>query len=246
MPDPAGNNQSAPPPERGWVAENVVQYVMLTMTVLSTVVLATNWKNAEIVRYVFASIIPLLASWMGTILAFYFSRDSLAAATQSVRDLTQAVTGMDKLKTIPVKDKMRPLKDIKCEKIDPADDKNKKLSDLVQGVERIPILNSQSVLRYLIYKAMIDKYLAQLDRQTFTPDKVAALTLADLLADVTMKKLFESTFAFVSLTATLADAKREMEAIDKCGDVFVTSTGKKDEPILGLITDNTIIENLRV
>ena len=57
---------------------------------------------------------------------------------------------------------------------------------------------------------------------------------------------FESSFGFVPSTATLADAKREMERIEKCADVFVTQSGKKDEPVLGWITDNTIIENSRV
>src|SRR5436309_3043459 len=197
------------------------------------------------IRYVFASIIPLLGSWMGTILAFYFSRDSLAAATQSVRDLTQAVTG-DRLKTVPVKEKMRELKDIKFVQCDEKDDGNKKLSDLTaMGVERIPILNSQSVIRYLIYKVMIDKHLAQFAGKA--DPQVAALTLKSLLdSDAQMKKLFQDTIAFVPLDATLADAKREMGKIPKCADIFVTNTGKKDEPILGWITDNTIIENSRV
>ena len=251
MADTTSSNQGATT-ERSYVAEIVAAFSLLGITVLSTVVLVKNSGDKDMVRYVFASVIPLLGSWMGTILAFYFSRDNLAAATQSVKDLTQAVTGADKLKTIQVKDKMRPLKDITYEQVTPGDEDKKKLSDLVQKfkhVERIPILNSQLGIRFLIYKGMIDKYLAQFSQGKNLPEgkQVADLTLKDLLdSDPATKKLFESSFAFVAQTATLADAKHEMEKIDKCGDVFVTSTGKKDEPILGWITDNTIIENSRV
>ncbi len=160
------------------------------------------------------------------------------------------MTSQDKLKAIPVKDKMRPLDQIKHVKVDPTDDANKKLSDLSQmSAESIPILSSQSVIRFLIYKAMIDKYLAQLAGKSLPAGKttVADLTLKDLVdSNPEMRKLFENSFAFVPLTATLADAKREMEKIDNCGDVLVTNTGKKEEPILGWVTDNTIIENSKI
>src|SRR5215470_1127822 len=57
----------------------------------------------EKIKYVSATILPLLASWVGTILAFYFSKENLVAATQSVTDLTKALGGMDKLKAISVR-----------------------------------------------------------------------------------------------------------------------------------------------
>jgi hypothetical protein len=47
-------------------------------------------------------------------------------------------------------------------------------------------------------------------------------------------------------TADNADAKEVMERIEKCGDVFVTTTGKPSEPIVGWITDNVVIENAAV
>jgi|GEM_PF-4378388 len=37
-----------------------------------------------------------------------------------------------------------------------------------------------------------------------------------------------------------------MERIDKCGDVFITKNGRKDEAILSWITDNAILENSKV
>jgi len=240
--------------ERAYLAEIVTAFSILGITVLSAFVLFKNWgdKELETVRYVFASIIPLFASWMGTILAFYFSRENFMAATQSVAELTRAVTGLDKLKAIAVKDKMRALKDIVYEQVIPGSEDKKKLTDLLQkfkDVERILVLDSQAAVRFLIYKGMVDKYLAGFSRGTNLPagKQVADLTLKDLIdSDAAMKSLFEKCFAFVPEDATLADAKREMEKIEKCGDVFVTRTGKREESILGWITDNAIIENSRV
>ncbi len=73
------NNQSTPPPERSRVAEIVTAFALAGIFLLSAMVLIRSWKSNddEMVRYVFASIIPLLGSWMGTILAFYFSKTTL-------------------------------------------------------------------------------------------------------------------------------------------------------------------------
>jgi len=79
----------------------------------------------------------------------------------------------------------------------------------------------------------------------------ADLTLKDLLdSDTKLAAMFESSFAFVSESATLADAKAEMERVQQatgsCNDVFVTRTGARAEPVVGWVTDNTIAANSRV
>ena len=91
-----------------------------------------------------------------------------------------------------------------------------------------------------------------LDPVKMVDKKITNLTFKDLLgfveADPKLKGIFESSFGFVAVSDTLADAKREMERVAKkmsCNDVFVTQNGKPDEPVLGWITDNTIVENLK-
>jgi hypothetical protein len=229
----ASGSQGAGNQERETLAKWVSIFVVFAILALSSIVLLTNRGDDETARYVFGAIVPLAASWMGTILAFYFSRENFVAATQSVRDLTQAVTGVDKLKTIPVTSKMRLLKDITFEQVVPGDEDKKKLSDLVQkfkDLERVLILDRSQAVRFLIYKSMIDKYLAGFSAGTAPAGgrSVADLTLKDLLdSDAAAKKMFETSFAFVGASATLADAKRELERIAKCGDVFVTRTAGK-------------------
>jgi hypothetical protein len=51
---------------------------------------------------------------------------------------------------------------------------------------------------------------------------------------------------FVGKNGTLLDAKKAMDAYKECQDVFATENGKKEEPILGLITNNEILENSKV
>src|SRR6266849_4165538 len=109
MPEATGQNQasSASPRERVYLTEIVAGVSLFGITLLAAIVLYKDWNDKDMVRYVFASIIPLLASWMGTILAFYFSKENFMAATQSVTDLTRTVTGIERLKNISATDKMR-------------------------------------------------------------------------------------------------------------------------------------------
>src|SRR6266568_4345610 len=63
MADTTSSNQGATT-ERSYVAEIVTAFSLLGITVLSTVVLVKNSGDKDMVRYVFASVIPLLvAGW---------------------------------------------------------------------------------------------------------------------------------------------------------------------------------------
>jgi hypothetical protein len=72
------------------------------------------------------------------------------------------------------------------------------------------------------------------------------LTLADLLQDPDFTAMTQVTFAVVPQPATLADAKRAMESLPWCQDVFVSQTGTRTEPVVGWITNAIIEANSRV
>ena len=218
--------------------------------ILSWIVLKAK-NDLPTAQFVFGAVLPLLASWIGTIMAFYFSKDNFQAANQAVTDMTKAMTAMDRLKSIPVAGKMRSLKDIKSAVVKQGDEAKNKLVDLFKtfdGYERMLILAEDKSVRYLIYRAMADKFLSQ--RLLNPPAGAGAptdLTLKDLLdSPVNESKIFENSFVFVAQDATLADAKLKMDALKNCNDVFVTKTGNRTEPLLGWITDNTIAENSKV
>jgi hypothetical protein len=253
---PNGSAPAAPIEDtsRRWLTYAVVVISIAGVIGLSIVVLLSKQTgNLDTAKFVFSAVLPLLATWVGTILAYYFSKENFMAATQSVTELARTVTSAEKLKAIPVKDKMRPLAMIAYEQVKPGDEDGKSLTDLLKkyaNLERIPILDSSLSIRFLIYKSMIDKYLSRIAQGVAAlpaGKSATTLTLKDLLdSDPSLKFLFENSFGFVALSATLADAKRVMDQIDKCSDVFVTQNGTKSEAIIGWITDNTITENAKL
>src|SRR5205807_7605252 len=53
------------------------------------IVFATATSRAETTRLVFTAVLPLLGTWVGTVLAFYFARENLQDATESTLRLTE-------------------------------------------------------------------------------------------------------------------------------------------------------------
>jgi len=47
------------------------------------------------------SVLPLLGVWVGTLLAYYFSKENFEAATKSVTEMAREIGGMEKLRAIP-------------------------------------------------------------------------------------------------------------------------------------------------
>jgi hypothetical protein len=105
-----------------------------------------------------------------------------------------------------------------------------------KGINRLPILNDDDWPLYVIHRSMFERFFSDryLSGDESSPE---TLTLADLLGDELMKRFVESTFVIVSQAATLEEAKKKMNSVPDCRDVFVTPTGGKDEPIIGWLTN---------
>src|SRR5436309_3092423 len=79
---------------RKWLAGGIVAASIVGIVIASTVALIAAGSNRpETSRLVFSSVLPLLGTWVGTVLAFYFARDNLEAATQSTLQLAGIETG---------------------------------------------------------------------------------------------------------------------------------------------------------
>jgi hypothetical protein len=102
------------------------------------------------------------------------------------------------------------------------------------GKNRVPLVNGEGCPLYIVHRSMIDQYIA---KQAMKGKVVTDITLADLLADDSMKSMFETTYCVVSERASMAEARTAMLSLRDCRDVFVTTGGTKDEPLLGWITN---------
>jgi hypothetical protein len=146
---------------------------------------------------------------------------------------------------LPVSENMLPINKISSHQIPKSgSEKDVNLLDLHGKyggvVTRMPVLNDSGAVRHVIHQSLIYKFIsaksiaASESGMLFDP---RSLTLEDFLNFKNMREIVTEAIAFVPETANLEQAKEKMEKISNCQDVFVTETGKRDEPIKGWLTN---------
>src|SRR5436190_11861000 len=100
---------------RPWVAIAMVVGTFGAIVALAIANVVIVWRTsqqpeatANAISGIFDKLLPLLGTWIGTVTAYYFSKENLAAATSSVSAMARHLTSDDKLRATPAKDKMIP------------------------------------------------------------------------------------------------------------------------------------------
>jgi hypothetical protein len=250
MPEP-NDQDSRSPSERSAVARWVliVSGIVLVSSAAVLVTMATD-RSAAADR-AFSMLVPMIGTWIGTVIAYYFSGENFVKASQSVSKLVDQIT-TEKLKTIPVTQAMIPRANVKFVQLPAGNDESavnfkSGLIDLyVDPVTRLPVLDDQGRVKYIIHQSLVYKYLAdQALSAGTTPFNVATQSLKDFLDHGTIRTVAANTLAFVQENATLADAKSRMEAMSDCQDVFVTSDATNSKPMIGWLPNTEITKRSR-
>jgi hypothetical protein len=243
----------------------VIAWTLLFVSVVGLIVLAcvvvgyaTDKGTAS--TLVFNALLPVFGTWVGTLLAFYFSKESLDSATKNVNELTRVVTGMDRLKSVPALEKAIPLSAIYIPKDPQTQQPLTNLQQIIdamkkEGRQRLLVFRTGNAIERVLHLSAIESFISNyaLHPPTDNPKAVGQLTLSDLIAVSELDQMTAQSFAAVPQSATLADAKTAMEQKSKqlgnlgsCEDVFITQDGTATLPVLGWITNDIIIENAKV
>jgi hypothetical protein len=226
---------------RQYLAVGIVVLSIAGITAISWVViaLADDASRPEMARMVFSAVLPLLGTWVGTVLAFYFARDNLQAATES----TLALVGDRLDQKTPVTAVMIPAGQIVAYDLGADEqasavllkDIHSKMTGASPPRQRLPIRNVSGAAVYVIHESTLLAFAQSVGE---APDSLTK-TLGELLAVQEYKELVEA-MGFVAETATIAEARTAMASVKQCNDVFVTSHGKREEPVIGWLT-NTLL-----
>ncbi|OFX84177.1 MAG: hypothetical protein A2W99_00165 [Bacteroidetes bacterium GWF2_33_16] len=240
---------------------NLIALIITAFVILATMLIAHyslyRAKEPDL-SFVGQSLLPLWGTWIGTIIAFYFGRENFEAANRSYRDVIKTLTPEQKIAAIPVKEVMIPLEKIKYIEFK-EDTKNEKIIDIIKNpifkeYHRIAFLTPEKVFRYMIHKSTLALFLIEKTQVAGTGGSQAkvdtnTLTLQDLFQydnhDSRIPQMLNRGYSFMSVSGCLLDAKNIVDSIPECQDVFVTLNGKETEPVLGLVTNNMILEKAK-
>jgi hypothetical protein len=217
-----------------------------------------NQARFDTMQFIFASLVPVVGTWMGTVMAFYFSKENLEAANRSVNNLINHITtSNEKLASIKSVQVMIKLKDIIHYTVPQNTDLGSvKISELLvfmheRNVTRLPVLDENKIVRFMFHKSVLDGFIADkaLSGEPINPPApLANLTLKDFSESKhpRIQKILQNAFMFVNVDSNLCEAQEKIDKTDVCQDVFVTPKGLSTEPIVGWITNITIAENAKV
>ncbi len=236
---------SGQPPELAEIAKWVLGIsgvaILLVASVALVAAFLTNAQQfAQTSQLVFNSLLPLLGTWVGTVLAYYFSRKNFESASHSVERMV-TLTTEQKLGQLSVEQEMLRLHEITFYQI-PA---GKSASDvkleelhkkLVGKITRIPVLDANGVVMYILHQSGLYRFLAMQILEEKSKVEIGKLTLQDLVDDAELKN-WVINIAYISEQASVADAKSKMEQQPGCQDLIVTKSGSKNEPMLGWMTN---------
>lgn len=249
------------------------QYLTLAIAVFSiigvillgfaSVHYAPKEDNGETMKYVFGVLLPLIGTWMGTVIAFYFSKDNFEAASKSANEMmAHVISQNEKLEEVRVLDVMvKPATFAFMFVKDKETFYASKLKDLIQKMvdlqtERLPVLyDEKKTLLFLIYRTTLERFISGFSNGSIKvpgKDTIDATIINELI----LKDMFTSDFklikdieniaekggCFLPNSATLAEARQLMLDNTFCQDVFITKTGNKDEAIEGWVTNEMVIE----
>lgn len=239
-----------------------VAILMLALVLIYAFHVASQENNEIHQQYgtllngIFTAVLPVFATWVGTVIAFYFSNESYKVANEAVRDATAGM--VDKLRRTAVKTAMIPLARTVAHRLDPAQPlggaplgKIKAsfdgLGDNGQPLSRLLILDSSDRYVAILHRSSWTELCyagsqgdAPVDMTTGTLDKLIGRSIVGVTPARTYEDFLTKSAAFVAANKTLADAKAAMESLSGCQDVIVTETGAQTAPVVGWIMNTDI------
>ncbi|MBI4790354.1 MAG: hypothetical protein HY782_25255 [Chloroflexi bacterium] len=236
----ASENTPSESKSRNWVALGTLGFSALALTILAAIAMASSAANA---KDIFNIVLPVIASWVGTILAFYFGRENFESASRQSRETNQQLQKIverlspEERANVQVTAIMRRLADFVCFKIPQAKtEQDVTLKDLranfTETITRLPIVEADDRPKYMIHQSRVDKYLVEGGKED---DK-----LATFIAEQKKKGVefgLDKGFIVVSEKATLSEAKQKTERAQGCQDIFITRNGTAEEPLLGWVSN---------
>ncbi len=228
---------------RNWLALGITGISIVGVVILgSTIIIVNDDGVTQRAQTVLNAVLPLLGTWVGTVLAYFFSRENFETASRSVERLTQQLTLQEKLESLPVTSAMIPRNKMITIKDPP---KSILLDVLAQleskgNAKRLPILDNNDYPQALLFREGIVDYLYRY--KTGTDDERKVLTAQNLLDE---RPDLNKPYAVVGENDTLADAQEAMLRLPECRVVFITKSGQKNDAIIGMITNTDFASKIQ-
>ncbi|XPV69860.1 MAG: hypothetical protein ACNI25_04625 [Halarcobacter sp.] len=233
--------------DRFAIAKNLV-FISSGIIVLFSLVIIFKSTDADDVKELFTIILPVISTWVGAVIAYYFSKDNFETAAKTNESLIKQLTPQEKLLSTKAEDIMTLVSKISYITLDENKDedtlslKDDIIKKLDNKINRIPFIKDSKIV-YILHKSIIDDFLVN-----YTKDGTSMkdLTLKQLLNEEYYKTYATKSFETAKPTDNLSLIKRLMDENKLCSDVFITEDGTKNSEVLGWITNSKLLNYAKI
>ena len=240
---------------KDYLAIVVVIFSFIVIILLLIMAFSNLQKDAFLnVKDLMGLILPIIGTWMGTILAFYFSKENFESASRSMQQTISKLTPDEKLKAIKATDVMIAVANIDSPFDAQHTRENTTLNYLINFLNdkkrnRIVVMDENKIVSTVIHRSIIDSFITdQIINQKKDIATLQNYKIEDMekYGNEDVKKIISNGAEFIQQNANLYEAQQSIMENKYCQDVFITANGQKEEPVVGWITDVIITENARV
>lgn len=231
----SGNGAASDRRWRNQIALWILVVSALAIIALGGLAIWLSGDKPNTAQNIFNMTLPVFASWVGTVLAFYFGRENFESANEKVRQLIDKLSPEERA-SAPISSIMRGAAETALVKLAADKDESKTTLKemralLVGSISRLPVVDAAGAPRYIVHGSSIDRYLADGGKDD--------QTLADLLKKLAPNGEFgpRKGFALARPEETIAAAKARMDAVAGCQDILITADGSEKQPLRGWVSN---------
>ena len=221
--------------------KNFREWLGIIVIVISVIVLGfVGYKiisqgQSEDYQYVYSSLLPLVGTWVGVVLAFYFGKENYEVASKRYEKIIDKLSP-DILDNVAVNQVMISKKTMVSKKWD--DIKDKKVQEIIDFLldvdkSRLPVLDNDDKVKYIIHSSLLTKPFKDSNNQV-----QPANTSETMSAFVKKNEKIVKTIILVKENEILENVRKTMNSKPECKDVFVENN---DNQLVGWLTDTLIL-----
>ncbi|MEP3836926.1 MAG: hypothetical protein ABJM36_04735 [Algibacter sp.] len=210
---------------RDWLGIIVIVISIIALVYVGAVIISKG--DNDDYQLVYSSLLPLVGTWVGVVLAFYFGKENYEAASNRFEKIIDKLTP-EILDDVQVNQVMIVKKTMVAKKWKDIEDKSiKEIIDFLAGIEktRLPVIGDDNRVLYIIHDSLLLK-----TSSANTEEKISAF--------VEKNKGVVDKIVWAKERDILENIRKLMNSETNCKDVFIENT--KGE-LVGWLTDTLIL-----
>ncbi|MEM6517366.1 MAG: CBS domain-containing protein [Bacteroidota bacterium] len=209
--------------------------IIISVIILGLVGAIIIWKDSSKAQFVYTSLLPMVGTWVGVVLAFYFGKENYEAASKGLENIINKLTP-DVLDDIPVSQIMISRKTMVAKKWDDIRNKTvKETQDFLLENEktRLPLLDNEGRVIYIVHSSLMSKPKKNENDEVEVMD--TSKTMEEFISD---NKEIVGKIHWVKENDIIENVQKIMKDDTNCKDVFVEN---ESDQLVGWVTDTLIL-----